>query len=209
MSKVTSPIHLSSIASPGDDGYIYVNLIGEDGQVISHLDQRYYTRQGERFLFAPQIAFTIPGPAEFARLEIRTRDKWGRDISISSVDLLLLSVGNNEIFDPISVLEPYIIWYPREGATISGGTLLVNGLVQPVNNTPIIFELIDDGGKLVGSTKIDAPSIEYGQTHAQFAAAVPYKLDAGAEVRLVIRQDSISRIPGTVALTSMRLILAP
>jgi hypothetical protein len=209
MSKVTSPIHLSSIASPGEDGYIYVKLIGEDGRVITQLDQRYYTRQGERFLFDPRIEFTIPGAAEFARLEIRTRDKWGRDISISSVDLLLLSVGNDEIYDPISLLEPYIIWYPRERATITGGSLLVSGLVQPVNHSPIIFELVDGGGKIVGSTKIDAPPIESGQTHAQFAAAIPYKLDAGAEVRLIIRQESVSRIPGTVALTSMDLILAP
>ena len=209
MSKVTSPVHLSSIASPGDDGFIYVNLIGEDGRTITHFEQRYYSRQGERFFFDRYLDFNIPGPAEYGRLEIRTRDKWGRDVSISSVDLLLLSVGNSELFDPLSLLEPYIIWYPHEGAIITGGSLLVSGLVQPVNQNPIIFELIDDGGKIVGSTRIDAPRIEPGQTHAQFAAAVPYQLDAGAEARLIIRQESLSRIPGTVALSSMRLILAP
>jgi hypothetical protein len=209
MSKVVSPIHLSSIASPGEDGNIFVNLIGEDGRVITHLEQHYYTRQGQRFLFNPIIEFTIPGPAEYARLEIRTRDKWGRDVSISSVDLLLLSVGSNEIYDPISGLEPYIIWYPSDGAIISGGSVLVNGLIQPVNHNPIIFELVDAGGKIIGSSKIDAPNVENGQTHAEFNAAVPYKLDAGADVRLIIRQDSTGRIPGTVALTSMHLILGP
>jgi hypothetical protein len=209
MSKVTSPIHISSIVSPGEDGYIYVTLYGEDGRVITHLDQRYDTRLVERFLFDQHLEFTIPGPAEYARLEIRTRDKWGRDVSVSSVDLLLLSVGTAEIYDPIILLEPYIIWYPREGQTITGGTLLVNGLVQPVNNNPILFELVDDGGKIVGSTKMDAPPILEGQTHVEFNAAVPYKLDAGAEVRLIIRQESVGRIPGTVALTSIRLILGP
>jgi hypothetical protein len=209
MSKVVSPILLSSIASPGEDGHIFVNLIGEDGRVITHLDQRYYTRDGQRFLFDPKIEYSIPGPAEYARLEIRTRDKWGRDISISSVDLLLLSVGGDEIFDPISLFEPYIIWAPREGAILSGGAVLVNGLVQPVNQSPVIFELVDAGGKVVGSSKMEAPIVESGQTHAEFTQVVPYKLDAGADVRLIIRQESVGRIPGTVALTSMHLILAP
>ena len=209
MSKVVSPIRLTSIVSPGEDGYIYINLIGEDGKIITHLDQHLYTRLEQRFVLDIKINFTIPGPAEYARLEIMTRDKWGRSISISSVDLLLLSVGTDEINDPISVLEPYIIWYPRDNAILSGGSVLVKGLIRPVNHSPIIFELVDAGGKVIGSSKIDAPVVAEGQTHAEFNAAVPYKIDAGADVRLIISQESVGRIPGTVALTSMHLILAP
>jgi len=209
MSKVVSPLHISSIISPGEDGYIHIILRGEDGRVISQLDQHFYTRLGTRFLFDQKIDFSIPGPAEYARLEIRTQDRWGRNISMSTVDLLLLGMGRAEVYDPVSELEPYIIYYPFEGKTITGGSVLVQGQIQPVNNSPVIFELVDGGGNIVGTTRINAPKVEDGQTHAQFNAAVPYKVDAATDVRLIIRQESAGRIPGTVALTSERLVLAP
>lgn len=195
--------------SPGENGKVDISLYGEDKRLITNQQLSYSMQKYQRFMLQQKLAFTIPGPAEYARLEIKTRDRWGRDMSVSSVDLLLLAMGSDEPFPPISLLEPYIIWYPEEAGIVQGGTLLVNGLVKPVNPTPLIFELIDESGQLVGSTQLNPPAIQEGQTHAPFTVAIPYRVNSGTNARLIIRQESVGRIPGTVAMTSVQVSLNP
>ena len=204
-----SPIRVEAVVSPGENGKVEINLLGEDGRTITSQELKYSIQQFKRYMVQQKIEFSIPGPAEYGRLEVRTRDRWGRDMSLTSVDLLLLSMGLDEIYAPISLLESYIIYYPEENDVIQGGVLLVNGAVQPVNNTPLIFDLIDEAGQLIGTTRIEAPVVEEGHTHAAFSAAVPYQVTGLTDARLIIRQESVGRIPGNVAMTSMLVVLMP
>ncbi|MCE1255056.1 MAG: hypothetical protein LWX83_16100 [Anaerolineae bacterium] len=209
MSKVVSPIRVEAVVSPGENGRVQINLIGEDGRIISTQELRYSLQSFQRYMLQQKVDFTIPGPAEYGRLEIRTRDRRGRDMSLTSVDLLLLSLGRDEIYAPVSLLEPYIIYYPEENDVIKGGLLLVNGAVQPVNQNPIIFDLVNETGRVLGSTRISAPQVEEGQTHAAFSAAVPYQVSGLTDARLIMRQESAGRISGNVAITSLLVKLQP
>jgi len=105
--------------------------------------------------------------------------------------------------------EPYIIRYPRSDQVIQGGILTLSGLARPVNNTPLIIELIDENGTIVGSTQVTVPEPAGSLSHTPFAVEIPYTVSGPTIVRLTIRQESDNRIPGTVALSSMLVQLEP
>ncbi|HMD89246.1 MAG TPA: hypothetical protein VKF38_08785, partial [Anaerolineaceae bacterium] len=90
-----------------------------------------------------------------------------------------------------------------------GGTLVVTGLVNPVNNSPVIIELIDEQSNVVGSVKIVIPPPSGDLSHTPFSVGVPYTVDGPTDVRLTMRQESTGRIPGTVELFSEEITLDP
>lgn len=208
-SIVISPIQPQAIASPGDDGLIYLTLIGENGRTISREGLNFRNYLGRQVGIAPEIAFTPIGVAETARLEISSIDRYNRTIALTSVEVVLLQLGNNVISRPADLTEPYLIRQPDEGDTIRGGLLHVKGLARILNANPLIIEVIDTNGSVIGREEVlvHAPSDE--ASHIPFEVYLPYTVTESTNVRLTIRQESNSRIPGTIALTSFEIILAP
>jgi hypothetical protein len=208
-SKVVSPIKIEALISPGDDGYVYVELTGEDGRMVTRqtLDFRAYLNR--HFYIAPEIPFEIKAASEIARLVVRVEDRFQRPINICSVDLVLMHLGKNEIYPQPIPQEPYLVRSPRSGSIIQGGVLQINGLARMVNDQPIQFDLIDAQGQIVGSTDLDL-SQPYGDlSHIPFNVYIPYAVEEPSDVRLVIYQQSNTRIPGIVWLSSLLLMLEP
>jgi hypothetical protein len=85
----------------------------------------------------------------------------------------------------------------------------VTGLARPLNNNPLILELIDEQMNIVGSTSVDIPPPTGDISHSPFEVAIPYQITGSTPVRLTLRQESAGRIPGTVALHSLEIILEP
>jgi hypothetical protein len=208
LSRVVSPIQAEIYARPGPDGLVRVELIGEDGRLIVRQVLDYTQYIGRSIAFYPQIPFEINSAAETARLQVLTSDKAGRAVAIMSVDLVLLKVGRNEIFTPLVTQEPFIIRYPRTDQTFSGGELVIEGLIRPVTAAPILLEAIAEDGAVVFTKQflIDPPSGEL--SHTPFQLIIPYKVDAPTPVRLIFRQEG-SRIPGSIALSSLTITLEP
>jgi hypothetical protein len=204
-----SPIEIAANVIPGEDGIVYMNLIGEDGRYITQEAYNFRAYRGLSVLAAPDLAFEITAASELARLEIFSRDNAGRISDLTSVDLILMQVGSPEVFSGGDPLEPYIIRSPREDTVLAGESVMVFALIQPVNPSPVIFELIAEGGQVVGSYTLDAPVPLEGHTHAAVYVNIPFSVTAETSARLVIRQESVGRIPGTVALTSIALGLLP
>jgi hypothetical protein len=208
-SKLISPIQIEALISPGEDGYLYVDLIGEDGRYLVRqaLDFRAY--RDRRFYIAPEVPFEIEKPAEVARLVLYTRDRFGRTIYLCATDVVLQQLGRNVLEVPWVDLEPFLVRSPREGETVRGGVLVVRGVVRPLTSRPILIELIAPDGQVVGSAEV-SPGMPYGDlSHVPFEAYVPYTVSGPTEVRLTLRQESDSRIPGTVALNSWLITLEP
>lgn len=195
--------------TPGDDGLVHIELIGEDGRLIADREYNFWNRLKQRFIFTPVVEFSLTAVVETARLVLSVDDLYGRKIALSSVDLLLLSVGSNEINPPVSLLEPYLIRQPRPDQVIEGGVLLVEALANPVNDRPLILELIDERGKIVGSTQIQVEPPGGDLSHTPFVVDISYEVSETTPVRLTLRQESAGRIPGTVALSSRTIILEP
>lgn len=209
LSKVVSPIQVTVMITPGDDGYVYLELIGEDSRIISEerLDYRRFT--GKTFLITPLLSFQISAAVESARLAIYTRDDFGRFKALTSVDLLLMSVGDPEIYPFTELQSPYLIRYPVKGQVVQGGDIPIIGLARPVNDTPLILELIDQQGQRPGMITTQVPPPSGDLSHTPFEVSLPYVVETQTPVRLTLRQESNSRIPGTVSLTSMEIVLEP
>ncbi len=208
-SLVTSPLRPEAIVSPGEDGLLYVTLIGEDGRTIIREGLNFQNYLGRQLGIAPEIEFTPIGAAETARLVLSSVDRYNRTIALTSVDVVLLQLGNARITRPSDLSEPFLIREPDDGDTIRGGLLQVNGLARILSTNPIIVECIDQNGVVLSREEVlvHAPSDEF--SHVPFDVFVPYQVSESTNVRLTVRQESDGRIPGTISLTSFEIILAP
>ncbi len=193
----------------GEDGKLTLDLVGEDGRVISRQVVNYgLSKAGKHVWLAPAIPFAIEAAAETARLQASTVDKYGRTEALSSVDVVLLAVGRNEINPQPPNQEPYIIRQPEADTAVSGGDLVINGLARPVNDSALIIELVTEDNVVLSTRQIVVPPPAAPLSHTPFTVEIPYKVDGPTPVRLIIRQEG-SRIPGTVALSSELITLMP
>lgn len=209
-SKIITHYRMEAMVLPGADGLVSVRLVGEDERLIINqlLDYSYHTESS--LWIAPYLDFESSAAAELARLEVGTQDKFGRRISLSTVDLILMSVGKNQVNDSAIVYEPYLIRYPANEQVVSGGEVWVAGLADPVSSNPLVLELIDEEGNVLGSQQIPIEEPTGDLSHTPFGVGIPYVLeDSMTPVRLILRQESDGRIPGTVALSSIELTLIP
>lgn len=208
-SFVVSPMRPEAIVSPGEDGLVIVELLGEDGRTILKDNINYRNYLGRHFGIAPTINFELQTVSEYGRLLIYTRDRYQRLMNLTSVDLILLQLGSNKITPLKDFSEPIIIRQPRENSITQGGMLIVEGLARILSASPIIIECIDENGNVIGDAhfQLDAPNEVL--SHIPFQVFIPYSVEESTNVRLTIRQDSASRLPGTIYLTSFEITLEP
>jgi hypothetical protein len=109
LSKVSSPFRVEAVIKTGDDGKSWLHLIGEDGRIITEQKLDFGRQANQRFSVSPEVIFEIAGAAETGRLMISSLDSFGRTISLSSVDLILMKAGGDEINPPILYWEPYLV----------------------------------------------------------------------------------------------------
>jgi len=206
MSKVVSPIEFIVHVAPDYAGTTRIELIGEDGVVLyrkifkTYSNIGYYTRVDEK------IQYEIKGAAEIARLQISTLDGKGRIQAFNSVRLLLQAVGENEFAPPYAVQDRIILRDPHRNDQISGGNLPVVGAIQPADDLPIVLELIDDQGNVLGSRLLQLGPAD--GKYQQFSAIVPYTVNKLTPAQLVIRQSD-DRIDGLSYLYSLPLVIGP
>ena len=208
-SFVTSPVRPEAIVSPGEDGLIIVELIGEDGRTISKENINYQSYLGRRFGIAPEVSFELQSVSEYGRLSIYTKDRYSRMIALTSVDLLLLQLGSNKTTPPKDLTEPYIIRQPAAEDSVQGGVIVVKGLARILSASPIIIECIDPEGNIVGDARIEVEAPNQVLSHIPFEAYIPYSVDESTNVRFTVRQESVSRLPGTLYLYSFEITLEP
>ncbi|NPV57384.1 MAG: hypothetical protein HPY76_12035 [Anaerolineae bacterium] len=209
LSRLVSPINIQAQVVPAEDGYIYLDLTGEEGQTLASDRLNYSKLVGRRFWMSPTLEFEIRGAAETARLALFTRDQYGRIASLSSIELVLLSLGTNEIAPPGNEQAPYIIRYPYAYLSVSGGILAVNGLANPLNTNPVRLDLVDVDGKVIGSNEVFVEPPVGDLSHTPFSVVINYQVNESTPARLQVYQLSDTRIPGTVALVSLPLTLEP
>jgi hypothetical protein len=207
LSRVVSPIQSEMHVITGAEGLVDVELVGEDGRVISRRTLEY-AGPNMRYWAAPELPFEIASAAETARLQISTRDEFGRISRLFSTDLVLLQFGRSEINPAAVDQEPYLIRQPDEEAIIGGGVLVVEALAHPVNDSPLIIELIDENNTVIVTKQVIVPEPTGELSHTPFRVEIPYRVMRPVPVRLVLRQEG-SRIPGTVALISQVLTISP
>ncbi len=204
MSKIVSPIILKSYIRPGADGEISVELLGEDGRLLARDLFYRHTVLVEGAYVKLEIPFETRATAEIGRLQISTKDKFGRPQEIFSLRLLLLSVGENNL-NPNSTAYPRaVFFYPEAEEEIFGGFLPIIGEIQAYNDNPVILELVDEEGKTLGLRTL---SLTAGNRE-RFETSITYEVDEQVSARLIIRQAD-EGFEGRVYLHSQIVILNP
>jgi hypothetical protein len=209
MSKLTSPIQFNASLEPGPGGNVEIVLLGEDSRILYRKVNRYTTH--DWVAISEEVEFTIAAAAETARLQISTDDEFGRVKALASVDILLLSMGDDDLNPGTDLLEPLIVREPVPNTLIMGGKVVVTGLARTSGEQPLLVELIDSKGKVVGYRQAVAtqPADPYAnQGYATFKVEVPYSVDDPTWVRLVVSafEDNLS---GPTHLSSVVILLGP
>lgn len=203
-SKVVSPIHVSAYLKPGARGIIRVELLGEDGRLLGRKVLVYAPELQVHML--TDMEFEIPGVAEAGRLAIITEDPQGRTLAVSSVNVLLMSMGDEDINPPGDLLEDIIIQQPARSMFIQGEKVLVSGLARTQGNDPLLVELISQDGTHIGPTRLVSLPASVDGGYSPFTVEIPYGVSAPTWVRLEVYENS-GRIPGTLHLSSIEILL--
>jgi hypothetical protein len=206
MSKVSSPIDLRMYIAPRVTGLTIVELFGEDGRLMARnvIRSVNYNNQFDKVLV--ELPFETNAAAEVGRVQISTQDDYGMVQAIKSVHVMLLSVGNSIITNPeylresVALVEPPLLHY------ITGGDVIVQGTMQVFNELPVILELVDRQGQVLGSRMITVGPAD-GEYY-EINTDIPYQVTQYTPARLVIRQSD-NRIPGPYYLYSQQLFLSP
>lgn len=207
LSRLTSPFTLESSIIPSPGGSVRVELLGEDGRLLMRSLLEYNNAQDYRLPLNMAIEYDIPGVAETARLQIIIQNARDEIVYVSSVEVILLSIGDAERNPPGDNLEPFFIQRPWSQQMIQGGNLQVSGYLRPLNDQPLIFELYTDSGELAASKQVNPDTVINGE-HYPFQLDLPYSIPKATWARLFVRQAG-GRIPGDAALNSVQVWLKP
>lgn len=206
-SLVTSPFLLRASLRPGPNATVRVELLGEDGRLLMREVKAYDLPRDQGVLIGQEITFAITAVAETARLQLVVEDEYNRLAAVASLDLLLLALGEPDLAQAGDGLENIVIDAPRENALIQGGVVRVSGLARMRSAQPLLIELRDRDGKIVGTRQVAVTPIP-GSSYGTFEIDVLYTVANTTRVRLAIWEPGVE-IPGIVHLSSREIVLSP
>lgn len=208
LSRVTSPIPLSAYLKTGGDGRIVVELLGEDRRVLFREVKNVRTvPAGSWVPLKMAIDYEISAAAEAGRLQIYVADQSKRTTALSSLPLILLSIGEADFYPVQDWLAPIVIQRPQEKALIQGGKVLVSGLVRGSPDQPLMVRLILPDGSEAGGRLANVTPAEQGD-YSAFEVEVSYTLDKAQRALLVVSQGEAG-INDVVQLASHEVMLSP
>ena len=205
-SVVTTPINVRALVHPGDGGLVRVKLVDQQQNLLARQVLRINAPTLDAVEFATELAFEIPVERTTAFLTVVTQDHVNRPIAIRSVPITLQSSGEMRI-EPQLIADPWLeINQPKPGAVINDSPIIVTGMVRPINERPVIFELITERGSVIVTRQL---AVETTGELMAFEIPLPYSPSLRIrDIRLTIRQSS--GIAGVnVILDSLPLTIVP
>jgi len=212
MSRGTSPLELVANVRSMPSGSYHTEIWMEPLQPGG--DPRLLYREVKKVIINPidwiyleqEIVFELSRVSEFGQLRIGMYDKFGRPVSVGSVDLILLSMGPSDITPTGDLEDPIVIREPTPNHLIQGGVVIVSGLAKPSEEF-MLAELVSSDGTVVGYQQLFVTPAPDG-SYVPFAFEVPYQVSKGTWVRLQISESGV-RIPGIEHLSSVEVYLSP
>lgn len=206
-SIVVSPFILRAAIKPSQNSVVHIELLGEDGRLLMREIRTYQAPQTEWISLGSEVSFGVNGTEEPARLQISLEDEHGRLESISSVELILKSSGDQDLHLPSDLLEDIVIESPPANRLIQAGKMRISGIARTRSDQPLRIEIVSSDGKIVGTRQV---SVTYSEdnSYGTFAIDVPYTLIDTQKARVQVWEPG-DRIPGIVNLSSVEVLLAP
>jgi hypothetical protein len=208
LSRVTSPINLSAYLKTGGDGRVLVELLGEDRRVLFREVKSVRTVPAGAWVpLKMALEYEISAAAEAGRLQIYVADQNQHTSALSSIPLILLSIGQDDIYPPQDRLAPIVIQSPTKKALIQGGKVQVSGLVRGDPDQPLMVRLILPEGSEAGARLANVTPPEQGD-YASFQVEVPYTVSKPTRALLTVSQGEAG-INDVVQLASVEVMLGP
>lgn len=208
-SKVASPINLQMKLYPGDGEKLLMQLFGEDGRLMA---ERLMTIEVPKSGWATQsmeIPFDVSTAGEAALLVVSTRDEYGRRVAQTSVQLLLLQIGDSDIEPSGFDRQPFVLDTPVYLSLAKNGLVHVQGFVHAIGNGPIAADLVTQSGGVIDSEVITLPKNSDDQVFVPFTMDIPYSVSTRTAVRLTLRQMDERHSSVDVSLSSVVIYLDP
>lgn len=205
-SVLLSPITVSALVQPGADGLIRITLTNKFSQVISRQLLQVNDMKSREINLESQIQFEVPYPGLEGLLTIATQDEHHRPLAERSVQVTLDDGGEVQLLPNPAAKQWLDISSPEPNESLTGGTFYIEGTVTPVNEEPVLFELISDSGGQIGATQmaVGQPDLTF-----TFRIVISYGfISSPRDVRLIVRQTNEDKTVNVV-LDSIPLILAP
>ncbi len=207
-SQVVSPVRIVGYGGPSYQGRVRLRLIGEDGGVIASWVTYLQALPGLAGRFYTEMPFGIPLVAEAARLEVSTYElRSGLLGHMTSVNLVLLTAGSPRLIPALRGAEKLAIFAPRDGALVRGGSVTVRGGGWLDSDVPLVVDVLDRNGTVLGtaSASVNAPNV--GQVGA-FEVTVHYEATFGQWGRIAVHEPATG-IPGTLHFNSIEVFVQP
>lgn len=206
-SKVVSPLHVVAFLKPGEAGKVRVELFGEDGRLLVRQLLTFTSEPNAYANLTVDLDFEIAAAAEIGRLVISVEDKAGRLLSLNSVDLILLSVGEEDINPATALYEAIVIQQPGVKSLVQGSSLLVTGSALLRDQDALVVQLVNAKKGVVGM-RLASVTVPGAEGYGTFSVEVPFKVNAATPVRLIVyeRGGAISEM---IYLTSREILLGP
>ncbi|MDY6866709.1 MAG: hypothetical protein SVT56_02220 [Chloroflexota bacterium] len=205
-SEVVSPITIKAQIPSGGDRLLRITLIDEQNNLLSRKLLRLPSSEDSLFQFQTDLYFEIPRESTLALLTLVTQDDYHRPQSLRSTVLMLESTGE-AILVPAEYENNWLtITQPAPMEIISGGAFQVTGEIKPLNDNPVVFELMTERGSIIGTSQLDPQNL--GET-IEFEINLSYDfIYEERDVRLVVRQRT-REFASDAILDSMPIFLRP
>lgn len=162
-------------------------LTGEDGRIILEKTWEFPFADGRRTSISEEIAFTLPGLSEAARLTVFTRDEFGRLASLNTEDILLITVGKEDLAEPDNLDDPFTMVRPFPMQNIRNSQVIFNGAIRCRKDCRLKFEVVDSKGNQIAEL-FPNDIYQAGLNFLPIEYAMPYKVNSPTWVRLVMHQ---------------------
>ena len=204
MSRVASPLEVHALVVAGDSHRVEVALFGEDGRLLGRTLLVVSGFPGGNAV-SIKMPFEIRAAGETGTLQVSTKDGHGHVQSLNSVRILLMSTGATQMTPPGNMIYERVAFYDLPvDSHITGGTLAVRGSYTPINDKPVILELMTADGKSIGLRVLGL----HGRQPQFFETTLPYKVTQLTAARLYLYQDD-DVLPGRAYIYSQPIALEP
>jgi hypothetical protein len=208
LSRVISPIDVTTRLTSGYGKVVRIELHGEDGRLLARYLKTFTFIPWETAKVGVSLEFEIRATAEAGRLVVSVEDKFGRLIDVNSVNLILLSTGETELNPATALLQRIIIQEPVPKALIQGGNVVVSGRALPNNpQQSLRVMLIAEDGRILGQ-RLAGVDIQIPGDYGFYKAEIPYLVTDLTPALLVVYEEG-EPVSDIAHLSSIQVILAP
>jgi hypothetical protein len=205
-SQALSPLLITGFGGPSWQGRVRLRLIGEQGDVLADRTTFLQALPDLPGRIYSELEFTFGWVAQAARLEVRTfspRD--GQMDHLATRPLVLLTRGTELLYPGLAGAEKIAIFSPRDGGLVRNGMITVRGGGWLDTPGPLIIEVLDRNGELVGSGTTPLSTDRTGEV-GSFEAQVAYSVPISQYGHVAVYERAIDP-PGLLHYSSVEVYL--